>query len=75
MLPLILGVILGPLMEVKLREALALSDGAVSALFNEALAVLIYVIIVLALVVPPVLQRVRGEGDTPARERNEMSKV
>jgi len=49
---------------------MALSDGAVSGLFSEALAVLIYVIIVLALVVPPVLQRVRGEGDTPARDRN-----
>ena len=51
-------------------SAMALSDGAVSGLFSEALAVLIYVIIVLALVVPPVLQRVRGEGDTPARDRN-----
>ena len=34
-LPLILGVILGPLMEVKLREALDLSGGEVSGLFNE----------------------------------------
>jgi nucleotide-binding universal stress UspA family protein len=44
-LPLILGVILGPLMEVKLREALALSDGDISGLFNEPLAVGIYVVI------------------------------
>ncbi len=68
-LPLILGVILGPLMEVKFREALALSDGEVSGLFNEPLAIIIYVIIVLALLVPTVLRRVRGDPDTPARER------
>jgi putative tricarboxylic transport membrane protein len=67
-LPLILGVILGPLMEVKLREALALSDGEVSGLFNETLAVLIYVIIALALLVPPLVTRFRGEPDTPAHE-------
>ena len=68
-LPLILGVILGPLMEVKLREALALSDGEISGLFNETLAVVIYVNIALALLVPLVLQRFRGAPDTPARER------
>lgn len=38
-LPLILGVILGPLMEVKLREALDLSNGKVSGLVNEPLGV------------------------------------
>ena len=59
-LPLILGVILGPLMEVKLREALDISDGDVSGLFNEPLAVAIYVVIVLALVVPILLGQVPG---------------
>ncbi len=68
-LPLILGVILGPLMEVKLREALALSDGDVSGLFNETLAVIIYVIIALALLAPLVLRRFRGDPDTPTKER------
>ena len=63
-LPLILGVILGPLMEVKLREALALSDGEVSGLFNEPLAVIIYVIIALALLVPT------GAAAGPRRPRH-----
>ncbi len=54
-LPLILGVILGPLMEVKMREALDLSNGDVSGLFNEGLAISIYVLIAIALVVPFVL--------------------
>ncbi|WKN46909.1 tripartite tricarboxylate transporter permease [Nocardioides sp. Arc9.136] len=48
-LPLILGVILGPLMETKLREALTISDGDASALVSEPLAVVVYVVIALAL--------------------------
>jgi putative tricarboxylic transport membrane protein len=56
-LPLILGVILGPLMEVKLREALDLSGGDISGLLNEPLAILCYVLIVLVLVAPIVLRR------------------
>jgi len=60
-LPLILGVIIGPLMEVKMREALDLSNGEISGLFNEGLALFVYALVVLALVVPPVLERMRGE--------------
>ena len=58
-LPLILGVILGPLMEVKMREALDLSGGDLSGLFSEGLAIFVYVLVVLALVVPIVLGRLR----------------
>ncbi|WP_332644699.1 tripartite tricarboxylate transporter permease [Aeromicrobium sp.] len=61
-LPLILGVIIGPLMEVKMREALDISDGNISGLFNEGLAIGIYVLIVLAIVVPIVIDRVRRRG-------------
>ena len=51
-LPLILGVILGPLMEVKMREALDLSNGDLSGLFNEPLGIFVYVLVVLAIVLP-----------------------
>ena len=68
-LPLILGVIIGPLMEVKMREALDLSNGEISGSFNEGLAVFIYVLIVLALVVPTVLERVRGKRVTRRRSK------
>jgi putative tricarboxylic transport membrane protein len=61
-LPLILGVIIGPLMEVKMREALDPSDGEISGLFNEGLALFVYALIILALVVPPVVDRLRGSG-------------
>jgi putative tricarboxylic transport membrane protein len=68
-LPLILGVILGPLMELKLREALDLSSGAISGLFSEPLAVAIYVLIVLVIVVPILLGRIR----TPKDEKAEVA--
>jgi putative tricarboxylic transport membrane protein len=58
-LPLILGVILGPLMEVKMREALDVSNGEVSGLFNEPLAIFVYVLVVLAVVVPLLISRFR----------------
>ena len=56
-LPLILGVILGPRLEIQLRQALQLADGSWSALFSEPTAVLVYIIIVL-LFAMPLLQRV-----------------
>jgi putative tricarboxylic transport membrane protein len=58
-LPLILGVILGPIMETKLREALTISGGDLSGLVSEPLAVVVYVLTALLLIVPPVLRRVR----------------
>ncbi|GAA2003484.1 MULTISPECIES: tripartite tricarboxylate transporter permease [Nocardioides] len=59
-LPLILGVILGPLMEGKLREALSISGGDFSGLVSEPLAVVVYAIIALAVLAPVVVSRVRG---------------
>ncbi len=65
-LPLILGVILGPLMEVKLREALDLSSGDISGLFSESLAIVVYILIALALIVPVALGRIRTPDDEKA---------
>ena len=67
-LPLILGVILGPLMELKMREALDLSNGDISGLFNEGLAIFVYVLIVLAIVIPVVLGRLRKSEGVPAQD-------
>jgi putative tricarboxylic transport membrane protein len=68
-LPLILGVILGPLMEVKMREALDLSGGEVSGLFNEGLAIFVYVLIGLAIVIPLVLARLRPQAAVEVQEK------
>jgi putative tricarboxylic transport membrane protein len=67
-LPLILGVILGPIMELKLREALTISDGDLSGLWSEPLGVAVYILTALVVVVPIVLKRVRPDLDTPAAE-------
>jgi putative tricarboxylic transport membrane protein len=70
-LPLILGVILGPLMELKMREALDLSNGDLSGLFNEGLAIFVYALIVLAIVVPVALGRLRKPQGVPAQDSME----
>jgi putative tricarboxylic transport membrane protein len=78
-LPLILGVILGPLMEFRLREAMAISGGDVAGLWSEPLAVVIYVVVALAVVAPLVLRRVRpapaavaAELDHPADDEEKV---
>jgi putative tricarboxylic transport membrane protein len=49
-LPLIVGVILGPKLEEQLTQALALSQGEVSTLWSEPVAVVVYVVMALLLV-------------------------
>jgi putative tricarboxylic transport membrane protein len=51
-LPLILGVILGPRVEGQLRKTLQLSGGDVSGLWSEPIAIGIYVIVAIILVWP-----------------------
>lgn len=51
-LPLILGLILGPRIEGELREALQLSGGEVSGLWNEPVAIAVYSLIALVLAGP-----------------------
>jgi putative tricarboxylic transport membrane protein len=56
-LPLIVGVILGPSLEYQLNQALQISQGDVSALWSEPVAVLVYVVMALVLVGSVVLGR------------------
>jgi putative tricarboxylic transport membrane protein len=51
-LPLILGVIIGPRAELQMRRVFQLSGGDVSGLWSEPLAVVIYVVIALVLAWP-----------------------
>ena len=62
-LPLIVGVILGPSLEYQLNQALQISQGRVSALWGEPVAVVVYVVIVLMLVASVVLGRRQGRLD------------
>ena len=58
-LPIIVGAILGPEMELQLRRALQIASGNPVALVSEPLAVVLYVSIALFLIVPPLYRRIR----------------
>ncbi|WP_426301538.1 tripartite tricarboxylate transporter permease [Arthrobacter sp. R-11] len=51
-LPLIIGLILGPRIEGQLRKSLQLSAGDISGLFNEPVAVVVYILVVILLALP-----------------------
>src|SRR3954452_13907777 len=65
-LPLIIGVIIGPRIERQLRTALAVAGGDVSTLWSEPLAVAIYVIIAVLLLWPVITRLVRRPGRRPS---------
>jgi putative tricarboxylic transport membrane protein len=64
--PVILGVILGPLMEAQFRRTLLVSDGDFGAFLERPFADALFVLAILALVVPVLVSsvaRVRGLGE------------
>jgi putative tricarboxylic transport membrane protein len=63
--PVILGVILGPLMEAQFRRTLLVSDGDFGAFLERPFAVVLFLLAIAALVVPATVgavRRVRGVG-------------
>ena len=64
-LPLILGVILGPRVEGQLRKTLQLSAGDVSGLWSEPIAVVVYIIVALVLLWPLLFKAWRRARPTP----------
>ena len=55
-LPLIIGVILGPRIERQLRQSLQLGGGDWTSLFTEPVAIIVYILIVALLVTPLILR-------------------
>jgi putative tricarboxylic transport membrane protein len=55
-LPLIIGVILGPRIERQLRQSLQLGGGDWSSLFTEPVAIIVYVVMTVLLLMPLVLR-------------------
>ena len=53
--PVVLGLVLGPLMERNLRRAMALSDGDWSVLFDSGLAITLWGLALASLVLPTIL--------------------
>ena len=63
--PVILGVILGPLMEAQFRRTLLVCDGDFGAFLDRPFAVVLLLLAIAALVVPATVgavKRVRGVG-------------
>lgn len=59
MAPLVLGVVLGNMMEQNLRRALSITDGNLSVLFASPVAIALWTAAIAVVVVPQILRRVR----------------
>jgi putative tricarboxylic transport membrane protein len=57
--PTIIGIILGPAAEENLRQALQISNGELSGLINTPFSQSVYAVVVILLVAPAVIDRVR----------------
>jgi putative tricarboxylic transport membrane protein len=63
-LPLIIGVILGPRIERQLRQSLQLGGGDWSSLFTEPVAIVTYVLMAVLLIIPLVLRLLHRDEET-----------
>ena len=63
-LPLIIGVILGPRIERHLRQSLQLGGGDWSSLFTEPVAIIVYVLMVILLSMPLILKLMHRSEET-----------
>lgn len=57
MAPMVLGVVLGNMMEQNLRRALSITDGDVSILFESKISIALWIAAVLVGVVPPLMRK------------------
>lgn len=64
--PVVVGLILGPMAEKSLRQALQISQGDPSALFKSWIAIVLWILAALAVLVPLYL-RARGKGKVLAQ--------
>lgn len=68
MAPMLLGYILGGLMETNLSRALVISDGSLAFLWERPLTLTIISIAVIVLIIPPVLDLLRNRKNTRGPE-------
>lgn len=67
MAPLVLGVVLGDMMEQNLRRSLAMTDGDISILFESNLSIGLWIAAAFVAIVPPLMRRLRKDAPrTPA---------
>jgi putative tricarboxylic transport membrane protein len=64
--PLVLGVVLGNLMEQNLRRALSISNGELGILFQSNISIALWVLAISVIVFPPMMRRWIGGRKAPA---------
>ena len=60
MAPMVLGVVLGNLMEQNLRRALSITNGELYILWSSPVSVSLWILAAVVLVVPPILRQRRA---------------
>lgn len=60
--PVLLGLVLGYLMEINLRRALAISNGDVGFLLSSPIAIALWILAALSLLAPALIGRLAGRG-------------
>jgi putative tricarboxylic transport membrane protein len=60
--PLVLALVIGPMMEVALRQALMTSEGSVGDLIFRPISGTLYALALLAFVLPPIIKRLRRKA-------------
>lgn len=68
MSPLILGFVLGEMLEQNLRRALSISNGNLSILWDSSVAKVLLAMAIMVIVVPPVLRLLRRRQRKPQPE-------
>ena len=68
MSPLILGFVLGEMLEQNLRRALSISNGGLSILWESGVAKGLLIMAIVVIVVPPVLRLIRRQRNKSALE-------
>src|SRR5699024_2690488 len=66
--PLVLGLVLGGMIESELRRSLAIGDGSLAIFLDRPIALGIFALAILLLLVPQVLRRMRKKQDTETYE-------
>ncbi|AEP37147.1 tripartite tricarboxylate transporter permease [Taylorella asinigenitalis] len=64
--PMVLGVVLGELMEQNLRRAMSISQGDISILFSSTITIVLWILAIAVIVIPPILKKVIGGRNAPA---------
>ncbi len=61
MAPMVLGVVLGDMMEQNLRRALSITNGEISILFESKISIALWILAALVAIVPPVLRKLASK--------------